>query len=147
MYDRILVATDGSPTANLGMEQAVGLAKALGSRLHLVHVVNEASLVGPYPIGTTFDRMLEELQAHGAAVLKTAEAKVRDAGIEVDSALLEAYGGAAGEPILREAAAWPADLIVCGTHGRRGLRRIVLGSDAEYILRQSPVPVLIVRAP
>ena len=46
---------------------------------------------------------------------------------------------------MKEAQAWPADVIVCGTHGRRGIRRIVMGSDAEYIVRHSPVPVLLVR--
>ena len=51
-----------------------------------------------------------------------------------------------GATIARVAEEWNADLIVCGTHGRRGLRRIVMGSDAEYILRHSPVPVLLVRS-
>lgn len=146
MYERILVPTDGSPTAIRGQQEAVELAKALGSQIRLVHVVNEASLVGPYPIGPTFDRLLEELRAHGTRILSTAEQQVRAAGIDVDSSLLEAYGGAAAEPILREATSWRATLIVCGTHGRRGMRRIVLGSDAEHILRHSSVPVLLIRA-
>jgi nucleotide-binding universal stress UspA family protein len=146
MYARILVPTDGSATSDLGVNEAVRLAKSLGSRIRLVHVVNEGSLVGPYPVGDTFDRMLEELRAHGNSILESAQATVRKAQVPVETQLLEAYGGAASEPILREAASWRADLIVCGTHGRRGLRRIVLGSDAEYIVRQSPVPVLLVRA-
>jgi len=70
---------------------------------------------------------------------------VRDAGITVDSRLIEALGSEAGETIVKEAVSWPADLIVCGTHGRRGVRRILMGSDAEYILRRSPVPVLMIR--
>lgn len=146
MYERILIPTDGSATSNVGLDEAIRLAKTLGSRVRIAHVVNEASLVGPYPVGATFDRMLEELRAHGESILSSAEAKARGAGVPVDTKLLEAYGGGAGEPILHEAASWPADLIVCGTHGRRGLRRIVLGSDAEHILRLSPVPVMLVRA-
>ena len=70
----------------------------------------------------------------------------REAGITVDTQLVEAFGGRAGEHILQAAQEWPADIIVCGTHGRRGLRRIVLGSDAEYLVRRSPVPILLVRA-
>ncbi|MGA7537737.1 MAG: universal stress protein [Steroidobacteraceae bacterium] len=51
-----------------------------------------------------------------------------------------------GACIVQRAREWPADLIVCGTHGRRGVRRLLLGSDAEYILRHTPVPILLVRA-
>jgi nucleotide-binding universal stress UspA family protein len=54
-------------------------------------------------------------------------------------------GTPAGEVIIKAAKEWPADVIVCGTHGRRGLRRIVMGSDAEHIVRTSSVPVLLVR--
>jgi nucleotide-binding universal stress UspA family protein len=61
--------------------------------------------------------------------------------------MVEAFGAEAGERIIEQASAWPADLIVCGTHGRRGVRRILMGSDAEYILRHSSVPVLMVRCP
>jgi len=146
MYAKILVPIDGSETSNLGLHEAIPLAKSLGSRIRLVHIVNEASLIGPYPVGDTLNRMLDELKAHGGAILETAQAAVQQAQVPVDSRLVEAYGGAAGEPILREAQSWPADLIVCGTHGRRGVRRIVLGSDSEYIVRHSSVPVLLVRA-
>jgi len=64
---------------------------------------------------------------------------------EADSRLIEALGTEAGECIIEQMAAWPADLIVCGTHGRRGIRRILMGSDAEYVLRHSTVPVVMVR--
>jgi nucleotide-binding universal stress UspA family protein len=60
--------------------------------------------------------------------------------------MLEYVGGRAADLILEDAKKWSADLIVMGTHGRRGVRRLVLGSDAEQILRLSPVPVLMVRA-
>jgi len=64
----------------------------------------------------------------------------------VDSRLIEALGDRAGEIIVSEARDWPANLIVCGTHGRRGLKRILMGSDAENVVRNSPVPVLLIRA-
>jgi nucleotide-binding universal stress UspA family protein len=54
-------------------------------------------------------------------------------------------GRPAGELVIIAAKEWSADLIVCGTHGRRGLRRIVMGSDAEYIVRHAPVPILLIR--
>jgi nucleotide-binding universal stress UspA family protein len=58
----------------------------------------------------------------------------------------EIVGGPAADVIVREAKKQRADLIVLGTHGRRGMRRLVLGSDAEQVVRMSPVPVLLVRA-
>ncbi|HUN25951.1 MAG TPA: universal stress protein [Steroidobacteraceae bacterium] len=146
MYQRILVPTDGSDTAQRGVDEAIALAKTLGARIRLVHVVNERSLVSPEVTGAAFDRYAEQLHEFGASVLKATERHVRDAGVGVDAKLIETVTAPAAEYILHEARDWPADLIVCGTHGRRGIRRIVLGSDAEYIVRQSPVPVLLVRA-
>jgi nucleotide-binding universal stress UspA family protein len=147
VYTKILVPVDGSEVSQLGLAQAIELAKSLGSRIRLVHVVNDLPLVPPEVTGATFDQIFERLRDDGVSVLKSAEAAVRAAGIGVDTKLVEDAGGSAGESILREAAAWPAELIVCGTHGRRGIRRMVMGSDAEHVVRESPVPVLLVRAP
>jgi nucleotide-binding universal stress UspA family protein len=83
----------------------------------------------------------------GECILHDSLTAVRGAGVDADSRLVESLGAEAGECIIEQANSWPADLIVCGTHGRRGIRRIVMGSDAEYVLRHSPVPVLMVRAP
>lgn len=146
MYRNILVPIDGSDTAQRGLTEAIDLARCLGSRIRLLHVINEAQLLSPIAMGTNFDRVFEQVRNYGTSILHVAEAAVRNGGVEVETQLIEANGGLAGEHILRDAAAWPADLIVCGTHGRRGVRRIVMGSDAEYVVRQSPAPVLLVRA-
>ena len=68
-------------------------------------------------------------------------------GVKVDSVLLEEMGSQAGACIVEQAQKWPADLIVCGTHGRRGVRRLLLGSDAEYVVRHTRLPVLLLRGP
>ena len=81
----------------------------------------------------------------GQSILAAARKRVEDAGIPVEVQMREVFGSRIGDSVLDEAANWPADLIVIGTHGRRGLRRLVLGSDAEHILRSAPVPVLLVR--
>ncbi len=146
MYRNVLVPIDGSDTAQRGLDEAVSLAKSLGSRIRLVHVINEAELLSPYAVGSSYDRIFEQVRNYGESILQAAQAVVRGAGLEVDTRLNEANGVVAGEQILQAAKDWPADLIVCGTHGRRGIRRIVMGSDAEYVVRQSPVPVLLVRA-
>ena len=146
MYKRLLVPIDGSETARLGLEEAVRLGKSTGGRIRLIHVVNELPLMSPTMTGTVMTEIIDALREQGSRILASAEDTVRSAGLEAETRLVEAMGGPAGEQVVRDAAAWPADVIVCGTHGRRGVRRIVMGSDAEYILRHTPVPVLLVRA-
>ena len=78
-------------------------------------------------------------------MLDDATQEVKAAGIAVDQALLDSFDGRMCDLVVNEALAWHADLIVIGTHGRRGMSRALLGSGAEQILRRSPVPVLLVR--
>ncbi len=146
MYKRILVPIDGSDAAQGGLHEAIRLARASGGQVLLVHIVNELPLIAPEVTGTTLERVVDHLCSMGQAILRNAQETTRAAGVESETRLVEAVGGPAGEHVVREAASWPADAIVCGTHGRRGLRRIVMGSDAEYIVRHSPVPVLLVRS-
>lgn len=91
--------------------------------------------------------LVDQLRSSGECILHDSVSAARAAEVDVDSRLIEAMGTEAGECIIEEATSWPADLIVCGTHGRRGVRRVLMGSDAEYVLRRSPVPVLMVRGP
>ena len=147
MYKKILVPVDGSEPANLGLNEAIQLAKDQGGTIRLVHIVNELILLSPDAYSANVGSILEMLRHDGETVLGKAEAAVRSTGVEVEAVLIETMeGGQAGTHIVQQASEWPADLIVCGTHGRRGVRRIVLGSDAEYILRNAPVPVLLVRS-
>jgi nucleotide-binding universal stress UspA family protein len=147
MYKRIMVPVDGSNTAKRGLEEAIKLAQVLGSELKLVHVVNELVLVGGDAVYYDFPTVIESLVQSGRTVLKDAEALVKKSNVAVTTELIEAVGNRAAEQIVTKAKAWPADLIVMGTHGRRGLGRWALGSDAESVLRASPIPVLLVRAP
>jgi nucleotide-binding universal stress UspA family protein len=147
MYDKILVPTDGSEAAALGLIEAIRLAKALGSHLRLVHIVDELLIVSPDAAGATLGQIVDLLRSTGESVLAEAESKVSKAGVDVDTVLVEALGGQAGDQILQQAREWGAELIVCGTHGRRGIRRLVLGSDAEYVVRHASLPVLLVRQP
>lgn len=146
MYGKILVPIDGSETANLGLNEAIKLAKNQGARMRLVHIVNELIMAGTEAYSTNFTQIIDILRAGGQTILADGESVVRSAGVEVDTAFVEVIGGQAGDHIVQQAIKWGADLIVCGTHGRRGLRRLVLGSDAEYIVRHTPVPILLVRS-
>ena len=147
MYKRILVPIDGSPASNLGLEEAIHLAKDQNAALRLLHVLNEWLIVSPDAAGANPGDIQEELRAGGDALLNEADARARAAGVTTTSAMLEQMGSPVGAAILRHADEWKADLLVCGTHGRRGVRRLVLGSDAEYIIRHTRIPVLLRRYP
>ena len=145
VYRKILVPIDGSLTSNRGLVEAVQLAKNQHATLRLVHVLDEL-ILGPGAeavvyLGNTVDLLREA----GKQVVAKAEAVVRDSGLKSESVILEIMGGRAADSIVEEANDWGADLIVLGTHGRRGAKRLVMGSDAEEIVRTTPVPVLLVR--
>jgi nucleotide-binding universal stress UspA family protein len=145
-YRRILVAVDGSPASLKGLREAIRLAKDGGSQLVLLNVVNEfyafATLDGFAPGAD----LVPALREGGRRTLEKAKALADKAGVRARTVLRETLGGPAADTIVREARKQRADLVVLGTHGRRGLRRVVLGSDAEQVVRAAPVPVLLVRA-
>jgi len=146
MYQRIFVPTDGSATADKGLTEAISLARMSGGRIHLFNVVDtlpmaiDADLFSGYAA-----ELLPLLREGGQAILDAARQRVEAAGVPVDTSLREVVAGRVSDLVLEEAAAWQADLIVIGTHGRRGVRRVLLGSDAEQVLRGAAVPVLLVR--
>ena len=150
MFRRILVPIDGSTTSNRGLEEAIGLASDQKAKICLLHVVDELAVGADgmmYMPPSYIDEFIRALRAGGKKLLTRAEAKVRKQGIEVEVVLLETVGRRAADLIIRQAKKWRADVIVLGTHGRRGLSRVVMGSDAELVLRETPVPVLLVRSP
>lgn len=145
-YRRILVAVDGSAASNKGLREALRLAKAEGAKLFILHVVNDylafAAMDGVAP-PTDLAAVLRE---GGEGILAKAAALASKQKTKPELVLREVLSGPAAGPIVREAKKQRADLIVLGTHGRRGVRRLVLGSDAEQVVRSASVPVLLVRA-
>ena len=147
MYQRILVPIDGSPTSDSGLKEAISLARLTGGRLRLIHVIDNLSMtmaMGGY--GAYSAEVFEGMRATGADIIEAARSAVVAAGVNVETALHDNFEGPVHELVEAEALSWPADLIVLGTHGRRGVRRMLLGSSAEYILRIATVPVLLIRA-
>ncbi|MET3916434.1 nucleotide-binding universal stress UspA family protein [Variovorax sp. OAS795] len=148
MYQRILVPVDGSATSAHGLGEAIRLARSTGGRLRLMHVIDELSFaLAMDAYAGRSDDWLETLRNAGAALLEAGKSKAAAAGVTADAVLCDSFRGAVADRVTAEAAAWPADLIVLGTHGRRGLGRMVMGSSAEHILRTASIPVLLVRAP
>ena len=147
MYQRILVPVDGSHTSTLGLQEAIRIAIDQRARLRLISVVDEFIMAQNFEGLSNAGDLIDALRASGKRALKNALAVVRKHRLEADTSMFETMGDRISEIIVRDAKKWKADLIVMGTHGRRGIGRMVLGSDAEAVLRTSPVPVLMVRSP
>lgn len=148
MYQRILVPLDGSATSMRGLEEAIRIASARNARLRLLNVIDDTLLVpAAYanPVGD-LGNVIDSLAASGRNALELGAKRAAKRAVQVEQAQVRAGLRAVSDVILGEARKWRADLIVMGTHGRRGVKRLVLGSDAERVLREASVPVLLVRA-
>lgn len=146
MYSRILVAVDGSPTSEQALQHAIGLAKDFSAALRVVHVVDMGALpLGP-ELAIDIGAVTKARRAAGERVIETARQTCRAGGVEAEMRLLETAAPTQhiAAAIAEAAAAWPADLVVAGTHGRTGVQRLLLGSVATGIVRVSLVPVLLI---
>ncbi|MBO9651412.1 MAG: universal stress protein [Variovorax sp.] len=149
MYHRILVPVDGSKTSALGLQEAIRLAAEQQEKasLHLLHVVDDFPMLVELANVVAYNNALHTLREYGEKLLSDSQALAAKADVKAEVALREVTGGRAASIVLAEAKATGCDLIVMGTHGRRGFSRLTLGSDAELVARGSPVPVLLVRHP
>ena len=152
MFRRILVPIDGSPTSNLGLREAIKMAEDQGATLCLLHVVDEMIVTQAFD-GTMYvtpgyiEEFIDALRKEGKKILVKAETAVKKHAIKYQTVLAETVGHAVADVIIAQANKCRADLIVLGTHGRRGVTRLVMGSDAEGVVRATRVPVLLVRLP
>lgn len=144
MFKHILVPIDGSATAHLAVEKAAGLAKAFGSRVTAIFVID------PYPftgIGTDFAygqaEYLSAATAEANAAIKDAKTAFEAAGLSAETSVVEAHATWRG--VVETAESSGADLIVMGSHGRSGLEKLVLGSVTQAVLSHTHLPVLVVR--
>jgi nucleotide-binding universal stress UspA family protein len=144
-FKRILVPVDGSTPSRAGLERAIALAKSSRARLRLLHVVDDNAVMQGIEPAINVGDLLDILMDDGRKVLAAAAAAASKRGVKADTVLYELHIGRVAERIVREASKWRADVIVMGTHGRRGIGRLVMGSDAESVVRESPVPVLLVK--
>jgi nucleotide-binding universal stress UspA family protein len=147
MYGRILVPIDGSETSSRGIDEAIRLARQLNSGVRLIHVIDPLALVSEAASSINAGQRIGAARVRGNDILTEGMSRLRAAGVEADSVIVEATEGPVGKYVVENARECQADLIVCGTHGRRGIRRVLMGSDAEYIVRHADVPVLLVRCP
>jgi len=147
MYARILVPFDGSPTSERGLVEAVSLAAAMNSRLVVLAIAT--GFVGAVETASirSYDDDAAAALAQCHRLVDSAVARAVELGVECEKAVVDSRTHSVAQVILEEAVSRRCDLIVMGTHGRRGMSRVVLGSDAEAVLRGAPVPVMLVRLP
>ena len=146
MYERILVAIDNSSTSDKALEEAIKIAFVHKAILRLVHVVDTAMMDVDNGGLVSLHEVLHALRQGGESLLMLSEARVRKANIMVETVLLETLGVTrVATEIVAATKEWPADLLVLGTHGRRGFAHLLMGSVAEDVVRMAATPVLLIR--
>lgn len=146
MYQRMLVPVDGSATSERGLREALKLASGQNTRALFLHVVDDYTTLAEMTSAAGYEDMLKRLRQYGLEVLAKARQEAEAASVHCETLLREVTGKRVADVIVEQAAQHGCDVIVMGTHGRRGFSRLTLGSAAEGVARISPVPVLLVRA-
>jgi nucleotide-binding universal stress UspA family protein len=139
MHERVLVPTDGSPTARRAIDQAAARAVADGAKLVLMTVTAD---VPTARTGLDEEAIAAQLREGAESLLEEERTRITSEGVRIETAIRQ--GGDVAREILAEADDQQADLIMMGTHGRSGLRRFLIGSVTERVLRRARRPVLVV---
>jgi nucleotide-binding universal stress UspA family protein len=149
MYQMILVPIDGSPAATAGLDEAIRIAGHVGARLHLMNIVDDnAFAVGedlPGNCGTA-GGLRSLVRERGEKVLRRARESAESQGVITSTSLVGSGDERLQALVARQAEECGADLIVIGTHGRRGLSRVLISDDSGHLLNDVAVPVLLVRS-
>lgn len=149
MYTHILVAVDGSNTSKLALAEAIKLAHPQKTQVRLIHVIDQTMSTyearGWVGDEAALETLLKAAQEAGVKVLEEASKICQEAGLDFQTAMPKTLGAGIADILLEEAGRWPADLIVLGTHGRKGIQHLMLGSVAERVMRRAKIPVLLVR--
>ena len=144
MDQSILVPIDGSEPSHNGLRHAINIARETQATLHLVHVIDSFPLMFELSSQGSFESMNQSLRHWAEGMLETGRRQAAEQGVKAEVILRELTSGRVADVIIDVAREASCDLIVLGTHGRRGIRRMMLGSDAEAVARTSTVPVLLV---
>jgi nucleotide-binding universal stress UspA family protein len=146
MYKHILISTDGSEVAQKGVDHGLSLAKSLGAKVTIV-TVTERFPVGPSPDWIPGPAEMEAWDGRQKewATKVLADVKAAAGRLGVAAETVHVPDAQPAEAIIATANKGPCDLVVMASHGRRGLRRLLLGSQTSEVLVSSPVPVLVVR--
>ncbi|MCE8424742.1 MAG: universal stress protein [Candidatus Methanoperedens sp.] len=141
LYKKILIATDGSEHTKSAVDHGIDLAINTGAKLSAIYVVDTAAFAS-IPMDAAWESMYELLKQEGDEATKYIEDKAGEEGLEVERSTIE---GHPAEEIIKYAEKNSINLIVMGTLGKSGLDRFLLGSVAEKVVRNSKIPVLVVK--
>lgn len=141
MYTHILVPVDGSEASTAALREALKLAKEQDAKVRLTHVYEPIRHV----VTEGFVDLTPAIRRQGEQILAEALTRAREAGVDATTTLVAAGNRRVPAAIVEEATAAGADLIAMGTHGRRGVERLLLGSVAEGVARRATVSVLLIR--
>jgi len=143
---QLLVPVDGSQTSVKALEAAISLARLNGARLRLLYVIDELDYVNGFETARAYyEQTLPFMHTDGERLLAQMRSLAEEKGVACDSVLLESGADRLCDVVAEQARLVHADMIVLGSHGRRGLDRVLMGSDAEQIVRRAPVPVLVIK--
>jgi nucleotide-binding universal stress UspA family protein len=142
LFKKILVPIDGSKTSDKALDYALRLAKDGKGQVRLVHCIDDLSFLNGHEYS---GELMQIARENGNRILQTGTATAKAMGVATDHVLIDRVAQRLGDSVADAAGDWGADLIVIGTHGRRGIGRVLLGSGSEQIMRLSPVPVLMIR--
>lgn len=146
MYKNILISTDGSEVAQKGIEQGLSLAKSVGARVTIVTVTERFPVyAGPHWIPGPTEFAEYDARQEEAAMQLLADAKAAADRLGVEAETVHVPQALPAEAIIATAGKRQCDLIVMASHGRRGLRRLLLGSQTAEVLVGSPIAVLVVK--
>lgn len=147
MYQKILVATDGSTLSKKAVGSAIAMAELTGAELVVLKVIPrypqsyfEGGLAMP---ASDIARIEKQWAAHGQAVVDAAAKTAQAKGVKVKA--ITAKSDLVSEAIIAAAKKHKCDLIVMSSHGRRGIKRLLLGSETQQVLTHSHIPVLVLR--
>lgn len=147
MYSKILVPLDGGKTSERALREAVALAKLTRGRLALLHVVDDYPMMVEMSAAIDFDAVHRQLRTQGEEIVEKGRVMAAAEGVEADTSVTDITQGRVADAILKAVDSTHSELVVMGTHGRRGFSHLVMGSDAEAVVRQCKVPVMVVRLP
>lgn len=142
VFQKILVPVDGSHTSNNALDYALRLAQDAQAHVRLLHCIDELSLLSGYEYS---GELIQQARQAGQKILQDGLAAAKKLGVAADTVLVDRVGQRLGHSVADAVADWGGDLVVVGSHGRRGIGRVLLGSGSEQIVHTCPVPVLLVR--
>jgi nucleotide-binding universal stress UspA family protein len=145
MFKKIFCPIDGSPTSEYCLTQAIELAQSIKSEVFILHIIDDFVPFLDNLELSNMDEVEQQIRLKGKKLLDTCVKRVEAEGLVAQSKLVEIMSKNIPTVIVEEAQAWGADLIMIGTHGRRGLNHFLMGSNTEVVVRISPIPVLTIR--